>query len=211
MNFSIIISNTKRSILYLKNLKLNNLTPNEIIYMDNGSQEEISNFLKKKKFFFPSKKIKKFHSNYINKKMEKHLLKLKTLLFVYSGYPGVIIKNKNLLKRKKLLHCHPGKVPHYKGSTSIYYSILKANKIYCSTIILNENIDNGPLIYVKQYPKPKKMKDVDEKYDNYIRCENLIHVLNNFSKLKEKKQKRNKFKPYYVVHPVLRSFVINYK
>ena len=52
MNFSIIISNTKRSILYLKRLKLNNLTPNEIIYMDDGSQKEISNFLKKKKFFF---------------------------------------------------------------------------------------------------------------------------------------------------------------
>ena len=32
--------------------------------------------------------------------MEKHLLNLKTLLFVFSGYPGVIIKNKNLLKRK---------------------------------------------------------------------------------------------------------------
>ena len=56
MNFSIIISNTKRSILYLKKLKLNNLTPNEIIYMDNKFDKEVSYFLKKKKILLSIKK-----------------------------------------------------------------------------------------------------------------------------------------------------------
>ena len=143
--------------------------------------------------------------------MEKYLIQLKTNLFVYSGYPGNIIKNKNLLKKKKLLHSHPGKVPYYKGSTPIYYSLLKSNKIHCSSIILKENLDNGPVLYIKEYPKPKEIRHINEKYDNFIRSENLIYVLNNFKKLREKKQKKNKIFPYYVIHPILRSLVINYK
>ena len=211
MNFSIIISNTKRSISYLKKLRLNNLTPNKIIYIDDKKKNKISRLLDRKKFFFPLKKVKKFKSKFINKKIENYLLKLNTKLIIYSGYPGVLIRNEKLLKMKKMLHSHPGKVPNYKGSTTIYYSLLKSNKIHCSSIFLNENLDNGQVIYVKEYPKPKQMKLINDTYDNYIRSQNLIHVLKNFSKLKIKNQKKNNYKPYYVIHPVLRSFAIHFK
>ena len=208
MKFSIIISNTKRSICYLKKLSSNNLVPNEIIYLDDNSRKNNLYLLKKNKIF-PKKKIKRFSTNFINRKVENYIMKLNTKYFVYSGYPGIIIKNKKILKEKSILHSHPGKLPFYKGSTTIYYSLLISNKIYCSTLILSEKIDAGPIIYVKEYPKPKILKTINDDYDNFIRSENIVYVLKNLSKLRAKRQKINKIIQYFVIHPILRSCVFN--
>lgn len=208
MKFSIIISNTKRSIYYLKKLSSNNLAPNEIIYLDDNSRK-INSYLLKKNKIFSKNKIKIFSTNFINKKVENYIMKLKTKYFVYSGYPGIVIKNKKILNEKAILHSHPGKLPFYKGSTTIYYSLLNSNKIYCTTLILREKIDTGPIIYVKEYPKPKILKTIDDDYDNFIRSENIVYVLKNISKLKAKRQKINKLIPYFVIHPILRSCVFN--
>ena len=43
-----------------------------------------------------------------------------------SLYPGEIFRNYNLLK--KFFHNHTGILPNYKGSTTIYYSILYEKK-----------------------------------------------------------------------------------
>jgi len=208
MKFSIIISNTKRSIYYLKKLSSNNLAQNEIIYLDDNSRK-IKSYLLKKNKIFSKNKIKRFSTNFINKKVENYIMKLKTKYFVYSGYPGIVIKNKKILNEKAILHSHPGKLPFYKGSTTIYYSLLNSNKIYCTTLILREKIDTGPIIYVKEYPKPKILKTIDDDYDNFIRSENIVYVLKNISKLKAKRQKINKLIPYFVIHPILRSCVFN--
>ena len=51
VKFLIIVSNTSRSLCYLKNLKKNNLPPETIIYLDDLSNNYFSKSLKKNKFF----------------------------------------------------------------------------------------------------------------------------------------------------------------
>ena len=88
---------------------------------------------KKKKIF---KLINKKNLNYKtfkskdidNQKIIKFIIKLKDKVIIYSGYGGKIIKNKLILKKKIFLHSHSGKLPMYKGSTTIYYSLLKERK-----------------------------------------------------------------------------------
>tara|TARA_B100000767_G_C19553177_1_gene445815 strand:+ start:452 stop:748 length:297 start_codon:yes stop_codon:yes gene_type:complete len=93
--FSILVSNSARSICYLKYLKKNNLKPENIIYLDDLSNNYFAKFLKKKIFYFKSIHIKKFNTKTINKEVSSYLLKIASKIIIYSGYPGIIIKKKN--------------------------------------------------------------------------------------------------------------------
>ena len=146
--FNILITNTKRSIQYLKLLNKEKLFPNEVIYLDNNKRNSISRNLKQiinlKKY-----NLSIFKTDDINNiKVVKYLTKSTIKNIIYSGYPAKIVKNKNLLKEKNLIHSHPGLLPYYKGSTTIYYSILNENKIYCSTFVMNEKIDSGKILLI---------------------------------------------------------------
>tara|TARA_B100000029_G_C17400353_1_gene896813 strand:+ start:127 stop:771 length:645 start_codon:yes stop_codon:yes gene_type:complete len=209
VKFAIIISNTERSIFYLKALKKNHLLPEKIIYLNDKSKNIYSKLLKKNNFFFPEITVKKFETNQISNLVAKFLISLKIKYIIYSGYPGKIIKVKNLLRLKKLLHSHPGKLPEYKGSTSIYYSILKEKRIFCSTLILNNKIDDGKVMCIKEYSTPNDIYNIDTCYDSKIRAENMIFVIKNLKKLKSINKIKKNSNTYYVIHPVLRSLVLN--
>ena len=91
------------------------------------------NFSKKNKINY-----KKFFTETVdNPYVIKYLLNLNDNIVVYSGYPGKIIKNLKIFKKKIFLHSHPGKLPKYKGSTVMFYSLILEKKIYCSTIVLS--------------------------------------------------------------------------
>ena len=105
-SLSIIISNNLRSLEYLRvfiNLKKN---PNKIIYINDNKNSiianKIKNTIKDKKF---KKKI--FHSNKFSSFIMKFLLREKEKNYVLSLPHGEIIRNKNLLKKKNLIHFHP--------------------------------------------------------------------------------------------------------
>lgn len=206
-NFSIIVSNTSRSYQYLRQLKKNKLIPKDIIYLNDGSNNLITKKIKLNKFFFPKIIVKSFYANYINNNVARFLLSKNTNYIIYSGYPGVIEKNNKVLKSKKLIHSHPGKLPQYRGSTTIYYSILKEDKIYCSTIILNNNLDSGKILLIIKYPIPKNILQIDNEYDDKIRAKNIVFILKKYDKLKVTKKNIKKNNPYYVIHPLLRSLV----
>ena len=207
MKYSIILSNNERSYEYLKLLINKKIYPNVIIHLeyknDNKSKKKIFSLIKKKKLNFKS-----FKGNSVDhKNVKKFLIKLKEQIIVYSGYGGKIIKSKSLFKNKIFLHSHSGKLPKYKGSTTIYYSLIKEKKIYCTTFIMNSQIDQGIILLVKKYPLIKKYKYLDN-YDNKIRAQNIVDTLINFRKLKKKAYKsKNNSTPYYIIHPVLRYLV----
>ena len=206
-NFDILITNTNRSIYYLKILKQNKLIPNNIIYLDNNKKNYISNKLK---IILKNKKynLKTFKTDNIDDvKVVNYLLNNRIRNIIYSGYPRKIIYNKKLLKNKNLIHSHSGRLPNYRGSTTIYYSILNERKIYCTTFILKPKIDSGKILLIKNYPLPKKITSIDNKYDNEIRAQNILYVIKNLNILKKKKLKNKFYLPYYVIHPVLRSVV----
>ena len=98
-------------------------------------------------------------------------------------------------------------MPNYKGSTTIYYSLLKEKKIYCTTFILDKKLDDGKILLIKKYNIPKVIKSIDNKYDDEIRAKNLIFVLKNFDKIKLININKKKNLPYYVMHPLLKTIV----
>lgn len=125
-NLGLIISQTERSLSYLKILRKIDIKLDVIIVYGNKFESlKKFNSFKSKIYYFKGKKISKLISNKI--------LSLATKNFIVSPYPGEIIKDENLLKKKSLFHVHPGKLPEYKGSTIIYYSILnkKKNLLFC--------------------------------------------------------------------------------
>jgi len=209
MNYSIILSNNHRSYTYIKYFIKKKAIPNNVIYIDDGNKIN----LKKKIFKFLNSlkytKISYFRSDNIDKKkIEKTILSIKDKYFVYSGYAGIIIKNKKILKKKLFLHSHTGKLPEYQGSTTIYYSILRKKKIYCTTFAMNPFIDKGKILFEKEYPIPKNIKKLDF-YDNEIRAINILYVLNKIKikKLIFFKKKIRFYSPYYIIHPILRYLV----
>ena len=204
MKYSIILSNNERSYEYLKLLIKKKIYPNFIIHLDyknnNNSKKKIYSLINKKKLNFKSFK----RDNVDNKNVKKFLIKLKEKIIVYSGYAGIIIKSKSLFHNKIFLHSHSGKLPKYKGSTTIYYSLIKEKKIYCTTFIMNSKIDQGTVLLVKKYPLIKNYKYLDN-YDNKIRAQNIVDTLINFRKLKKNAKKlKDNFPPYYIIHPILR-------
>jgi len=208
MKYSIILSNNQRSYEYLNLLLNKKKFPNYIVHLDfkNKSKfrKKILNLIDKKKLNY-----KAFQTNNIDQKnTENFILNLKDKIFVYSGYGGKIIKSKSILKKKTLLHSHTGKLPKYKGSTTIYYSLINEKKIYCTTFILNNQIDKGKILSIKRYPILKNYKNIDQ-YDNKIRAKNILATLNNFYNLnKINKKHKDNYSSYYIIHPILRYIAL---
>lgn len=218
MNFGIIISSNSRSISYLRALIKNNISISKIIFLRDKNNKKVNQTIFKiLKNIKEKKKIKIFDfKNINNSKISDYLNKTELKTFIVSLYSGAsgIIKNKNLLRRKKFIHSHPGKLPNYKGSTTIYYSILKEQKIWCDTFFLNEKIDEGNVILSKKYPLPRNIHHIEKDYDIKIRTDNLIQSIKKLNLKKSMKVRVKAYKNlkksklnYYVIHPILRHIV----
>jgi methionyl-tRNA formyltransferase len=214
--FGLILSSNLRSYIYLLYLIKNKITLTSIIFLKNKKEKKynkkiIQHLIKNKK----KCKLKVFLSRKINnKKITTYLLNQKEKIFVVSLYPGHegIIRSSILLKKKFFLHSHTGKLPKYKGSTTIYYSLLEEGKIWCDTFFLNNKIDQGRVIYSNQYPIPSNIYSIANIYDAKIRAKNIIFAINKL-KIKNlifKKKKINYSKlNFYVIHPLLRYITYN--
>lgn len=127
--------------------------------------------------------------------------------FIYSG-PGGVILRKNLLDTgKQFLHVHPGRLPMFRGSTTLYYHILTEGRCAASALFLKEKIDTGPVLAVKEYPLPTRGTDLDYVYDPQIRAELLSETINNYLKdghFTMLSQDIEKGETYFIIHPVLR-------
>ena len=128
--------------------------------------------------------------------------------FVFSGR-GIL--SKELVKAKKLIHSHPGKIPAYRGSTCPYYSFLAGEGWHCTSFIMKPEIDEGEVITVKQFPLPKGI-DATRVYDPYTRSAVLVDTVQQLAEtgtLKTTNQDLSKGITYYVIHPVLEFIAKN--
>ena len=134
------------------------------------------------------------------------ILELKPRLIIFSGYGGEIVREGLLGLGIPILHIHPGKLPEFRGSTTLYYSWLLHGKCYATALLLNAGIDTGDIVGEKEYPPPPDGMDPDFIYDPAIRANLLITVLQNYQKngsFQKKKQPREGT-TYFVIHPVLK-------
>ena len=131
--------------------------------------------------------------------------------FIYSGFGGGILKSDILNIGKDFIHIHSGLIPSYRGSTTIYYSILNENKCTATAFFLNEHLDSGDIIKIKEFPKPKNGETIDFIYDAHIRSLLLLEVLQEYIKIgafKRRAQSAQQGETYFIIHPVLKHLAI---
>ena len=203
-NLSIIIADTKKSEIYFKEIKKNKIPIEEIFFY---SKKKSCKLLSEIKKYSLKKKIRIFKTNNINTKiLAKAIFRSTSDFILFSGNDAEIIKNKSILK-KKIIHCHPGLLPKYKGSTVLYYSIIQDNSVHVSLILISKEIDGGKVLFTKKFKPPKNKQDIEIEYDNYIRANTLISFLKtNKSVVRKQKDKYQNY--YYIAHPIIRKIII---
>jgi len=140
--------------------------------------------------------------------VEQALQTLSPDLIVYSGYGGQIVGESILKMGIPVLHAHSGWLPHYRGSTTLYYAWLREDQLAVSALILSSGIDRGRILLRKTYNPPPSGMDPDYVYDTAIRADCLAEVLKGF-KLKGSlpcgiEQEEQEGMDYYIIHPLLK-------
>lgn len=203
---NLILSETPRSLIYLNKIIKHKIKINKIILYSKKFGEVYKLINKKKR----KNLLIYYKSNNINSiTLNKNLELDKKNINIISTYPGEIVNNSSLLK-KKLLHCHPGDLPRFKGSTTIYYSILLKKRICVTIFIMSKSIDRGEIIYKKYFDKPKDIKKIETSFDTNIRALTLIDFLKNKKNINYSNIS-DKFLTYYIAHPIIRQLVLNKK
>lgn len=134
-------------------------------------------------------------------------------LVVYSGYGGQLVPAA-LLRQYPMLHIHSGWLPQYRGSTTLYYQIIEQRQCAASALLLDDNIDTGPVLARKTYPMPPPGLDVDYVYDNAIRADLLVTVLAGWRAAPESLRKdacdfsQQQLPPYFIIHPLLKHLAL---
>jgi methionyl-tRNA formyltransferase len=137
---------------------------------------------------------------------------LKPKLIIYSGFGGQIVGSELLEQGTPFLHMHSGWLPDFRGSTTIYYSLLEKGSCGVSAILLMPEIDVGPIVARRSYPPPPPGINIDYIYDSAIRSDLLVDVLSDWSRSGDFKdiseQLLSSGRTFYVIHPVLKHLAL---
>jgi methionyl-tRNA formyltransferase len=187
---------------YIPNEKTINYLKKNNISLPNYGENPISTF-KKNEWFFKSIDSKDINSEFVLNEIKK----MNTDLIIFSGYGGQILNQDHFKSNIPYLHMHPGFLPSERGSTTIYYSILKKKKCSVTAFYMNKEIDAGELICTNHYPIPYKGVNIDYIFDNSIRADCLktaIDKIHNNVTIKTNEESTE----YYVIHPLLKHLAI---
>jgi len=140
--------------------------------------------------------------------------KIRTLnedFLIYSGFGGQILKEDLFKLGKKYIHVHAGILPQYRGSTTVYYSMINENMCGASAIFLNPKIDEGDIVASAAYPLPIDGANIDYIYEPWVRAKVLLKALEEFADKKKFypiKQSCENQNIYYIIHPVLKHIAL---
>lgn len=132
-------------------------------------------------------------------------------LLVYSGPGGVILDGELLSVGPRFLHVHAGRLPDYRGSTTVYYSLLDEGQCGATAFIMNEDIDKGPIVAQETYSAPQDPETLDLYYDPWIRSRLLVSALSEYrmeGSFTERPQQVDEGETYFIVHPVLKHLAL---
>jgi len=218
-NLSFIGSISYRTFFYLVALKNNNISL-ENVFIYNYKELDIS-ILKDKEIKYKDfnlnidismKELLNYHhasilENKTINELENVIRDIKSEIIIFSGKGGEIVK-KNILKYNNFLHIHPGKLPEYRGSTTIYYSILKEKLCHATAFFLDDKIDTGNIIKIMEF----EIIDIDFDYiyDPLIRTYLLIDILKS-TPIESRQQYNHNTTEYYIIHPVLKKLASEQK
>lgn len=232
----ILASSSNRTKFYLHQMIKNKLLPSFVLFMGDPSEvvsEEKTHKSKGKdndksvlseykgfdlsiplldlleKYNIPVRIVHAINPN--NKEVVNALKEFKQSIIIYSGPGGIILRKEILGIGKQFLHIHTGLVPHYRGSTTIYYSLINEGVCGATAFFIDENIDTGPVVRQKNYPAPDDRTTIDHYYDPFIRSELLIEVLQYYTdtdRFTVDSQEDAASETYYIIHPTLKHIAI---
>jgi methionyl-tRNA formyltransferase len=215
----------------LQNLVLNNLLPSIVLLL---GESEIKPLVKKarensrsqlsteqkfstdipvltliQKYNLPYKLLNTNNPN--SEEVIKIVKALNQEIIIYSGPGGVILSNSILSAGKKFLHVHPGIVPEFRGSTTVYYSLLEQKKLGATAFFMSQEIDCGDVIKTQVYEPPNDRTLLDVYFDPFIRSQLLVDVLQELEikgVLSSESQRNDSGETYFIIHPVLKHIAI---
>jgi methionyl-tRNA formyltransferase len=131
-------------------------------------------------------------------------------LVIYSGYGGQLVSRELLSLGPPFLHAHSGWLPDYRGSTTVYYSLLAGEGCGVSVIGMVPAIDQGPILARRRYPAPPAGVDIDYFYDSAIRADLMADVVMRWRKdgQLDPIEADGDGADYYVVHPLLKHLAL---
>lgn len=227
---AILAADTCRSRIYLQHMRSKDLTPSFALVLSQASDKHLLTNIDKeilrkdnkhsynletpvcemlKDFGIPYQTISCDDPN--STSCQSAIKNLNQKWIVYSGPGGKILSKETLNLGKKFLHAHPGLLPAYKGSTTIYYSLLAEGFCGVSAFIMDEKIDNGPIIIQRKFPPPVDRRNIDFFYDSFIRAELLTEVISNIESQNLAITSPSKDvvnRTYHIIHPILKSIAI---
>jgi methionyl-tRNA formyltransferase len=133
-------------------------------------------------------------------------------IVIFSGYGGQIVGRGLLGLGARFLHMHSGRLPEYRGSTTLYYALLNGEAPTVSALLLDAMIDTGPIVARRSYPVPPAGMDLDRIYDPAIRSDLLVRIMQQYAASDHidviDQQSVEVGTNYYVIHPVLKHLAI---
>lgn len=140
------------------------------------------------------------------------LVEMQPDLVIYSGFGGQIVGDRLLSHPWPFLHVHAGYLPDFRGSTTIYYSLLAGRECGVSAILLSSRIDEGDIVARRAYPAPPAGLDIDHLYDGAIRADLLKRTLRDWLASRDfgfrMRQTAGEGGEYYIIHPVLKHLAL---
>ncbi|MGE4293544.1 MAG: formyltransferase family protein [Desulfovibrio sp.] len=130
---------------------------------------------------------------------------------IYSGPGGALLRDPLLEAGKRFLHVHPGIVPDFRGSTTVYYMLLAEGVVGATAFFLNKEIDKGDVVAQKRYPAPADRRTLDLYYDPWVRAQLLAEVLERYrhsGTFETWPQSDKGGETYFIVHPVLKHIAM---
>lgn len=230
----LIGGNTTRTKAYLQTLFKNDIFINKCYIMSNNknallqeAKEYIDEVDNKDEKYFSIKEpvlytLRKYEIDYeiiesedINSTIISDKIKTASEEFlIYSGFGGQILKEHLFELGKKYIHVHAGILPQYRGSTTVYYSMINENSCGASAIFLNPKIDEGDVITSDSYPIPTEEVNIDYIYEPWVRAKVLQKALEQYENngnFNSKSQTSEGENIYYIIHPVLKHIALMQK
>lgn len=132
-------------------------------------------------------------------------------LVIFSGRGGAILRAGVLGLGKQFLHVHGGWLPDYKGSTTNYYSLLERGECGASAILMTADIDSGPILARRRFPRPNDPRALDYVLDPLFRARVLLDALERIARegnASFREADNSGGRTFYIMHPVLRHLAI---
>lgn len=132
-------------------------------------------------------------------------------VLVFSGAPGGLLRPPLFATGKRFLHVHPGRLPDYRGSTPMYYSLLEQDALCASALFLNEEIDAGEVLAERDFEPPADRTTIDRDFDPWMRAQLMAEVLEDYARSGQwqaRPQPTDGGRTLYIIHPVLKHLAI---